>query len=201
MVSESNNFPLRCDPEMSASFRSPRSRSALSSSSRESGATLVEASIAIGLLLTVIFGIAEFGLAFKDWLSVSHAAREGARTAAVFADSIYADIETLRMVDKDLRVASTEINWIRIFNPATGTGTTYAPAGTICGWNPCPDPDNPADYTVPTWNPLDRDITAPMTDRVGIQVDYDHEWVTGLFGSSTNHQLTVTFQIEPQVFE
>ena len=40
---------------------------------RERGATLVEAAVVYGLLFLTLFAVVEFGLAFKDWLSVSHA--------------------------------------------------------------------------------------------------------------------------------
>ena len=40
------------------------------------GQTLVEAALVYALLFLALFAVVEFGLAFKDWLSVSHAARE-----------------------------------------------------------------------------------------------------------------------------
>jgi Flp pilus assembly protein TadG len=49
----------------------------------ERGTTIVEAAIVIPLLLTVLFGIIEFGFAYNDYLAVRSAAREGARLAAV----------------------------------------------------------------------------------------------------------------------
>lgn len=47
------------------------------------GAALVEFAIVVLLLLTLVFGIIEFGLAIKDYLTISHAAREGARLASL----------------------------------------------------------------------------------------------------------------------
>lgn len=49
----------------------------------ERGATLVEFAIALPLLLTLLFGIIEYGLVFAQQVEVRHAAREGARLAAV----------------------------------------------------------------------------------------------------------------------
>lgn len=49
----------------------------------ERGTTIVEAAIVIPLLMTVLFGIIEFGFAYNDYLSLRSAAREGARMAAV----------------------------------------------------------------------------------------------------------------------
>ena len=168
---------------------------------RERGATLVEASIALFLLIVVTMGIAELGLAFKDWLTVSHGAREGARAGATYADNPHADIEILRAVDGDLAVANANaLNYVRVFNPSTGVGTTYTRAAGTCGWSPCPDPDDPG-YITPTWPPSSRDVTAPVTDRLGVEVGYTHTWLTGLFRSTSNFTVHVVYQIEPQLFQ
>lgn len=47
------------------------------------GAASVEFALILPLLLGLLFGIVEFGLLFKDQLSIQQAAREGSRTAAV----------------------------------------------------------------------------------------------------------------------
>jgi Flp pilus assembly protein TadG len=39
--------------------------------------------IFLPILVIVLFGIFEFGLAYRDYLAITHAAREGARMAAV----------------------------------------------------------------------------------------------------------------------
>lgn len=48
-----------------------------------SGTASVEFALVLPLLLGLLFGIIEFGLLFKDQLSLQQAAREGARTAGV----------------------------------------------------------------------------------------------------------------------
>jgi len=47
------------------------------------GAAMVEFAIVALLLVTLVFGIIEFGLLIKDYLTLSQAAREGARSAAL----------------------------------------------------------------------------------------------------------------------
>lgn len=49
----------------------------------EQGASAVEFALVLPILLLLIFGIIEFGLLYHDYLAVTHAAREGARMAAV----------------------------------------------------------------------------------------------------------------------
>lgn len=47
------------------------------------GASTVEFALIVPVLITLIFAIFQFGMAFGDHLAITHAAREGARQAAV----------------------------------------------------------------------------------------------------------------------
>lgn len=49
------------------------------------GASAVEFALLLPLFLLLVFGIIEFGLLMKDYLTVSHAAREAARYASVMS--------------------------------------------------------------------------------------------------------------------
>ena len=48
------------------------------------GTTIVEATIVFPLMLMLVFGIAEFGISFTRWNSLTNAVREGARAGVVF---------------------------------------------------------------------------------------------------------------------
>ena len=48
------------------------------------GTTIVEATIVLPLMLMLTFGIAEFGISFTRWNSLTNAVREGARAGVVF---------------------------------------------------------------------------------------------------------------------
>ena len=181
----------------------------------EKGATIVEAAIVYGLLLLALFAVLEFGLAFKNWLSVSHAAREGARAGATYGDDPRADIQILRQIEATLAPASLADGiQVRIFEAGTTPPVTpysYDPGndcsdlspGTIlvgcCDWTPCPEPWR-SSYTPPYWDPADRRIQAPNTDRIAVQVHFTHQWVTGFFAPDADFTTTTDFQIEPQVF-
>jgi Flp pilus assembly protein TadG len=52
---------------------------------RRAGTVTVEAALVLPLLLTLLFGIIEFGFIFKDLMLLHQGAREGARVAAVGA--------------------------------------------------------------------------------------------------------------------
>jgi Flp pilus assembly pilin Flp len=179
------------------------------------GATLVEAALVYALLFLALFAVVEFGLAFKDWLSVSHAAREGARAGATYGDDPTADIQILRDVERTLAPAGiAEGISIRIFNAAVPSiGEDYAftpgsdcsdnsPGMTLvgcCDWTPCPEPFRDT-YAPPGWDPSTRDVEAPGLDRIAVQVEFTHQWLTGYFVPSSDFTTVTDFQIEPQVF-
>jgi len=174
----------------------------------------VEAAFVFPLLFLALFALIEFGFAFKDWLTVSNAAREGARTGATFGADSQTDMEILRAVERTMSLLSiTEGTVVRVFDPVgSNPDTTYAymqgahglsplPGEPTCDWDPCPNPNRPLDYTPPNWLPVNRDVSAPFTERIGVEVQYEHQWLTSLFFSSTDFTTATDFQIEPQVFD
>jgi Flp pilus assembly pilin Flp len=180
----------------------------------ERGATIVEAAIVYGLLFLALFAVIEFGLGFKNWLSVSHAAREGARAGATYGSNPRADIQILNDVAGTLAAASIADGLVvRIFEPGGQSTTyTYSPPGDCsdnspgnilvgcCEWTPCPEPFRDS-YTVPNWNPANRDDSAPFTDRIAVEVQFTHVWVTGFFSPDADFTTVTDFAIEPQVFD
>ncbi len=182
------------------------------------GATLVEAALVYALLFIALFAVVEFGLAFKDWLSVSHATREGARAGATYGDDPTADIQILRDIERTLAPAGIADSIdVRIFDagsPATGEDYTYTPGSDCsdntpvglpalvgcCDWTPCPEPFRDS-YSVPGWDPSTRDVEAPDLDRIGVEVAFSHQWLTNYFVPSSDFTTVTDFQIEPQVFE
>lgn len=186
---------------------------------RDRGATLVEAAIAYGLLFLALFAVVEFGMVFKDWLSVSQATREGARAGATFGNDLSADIQVLDGVEAALIpqgwAAGDTVRIFRANNPSASESQTYTyspgfdcsdptnifPSGDCCDWSPCPEQFR-TNYTVPGWDPRDRDVTAPDTDRIGVSIQLAHEWITGFIGTGVIDLSTTTdFQLEPQFFE
>ncbi len=54
---------------------------------------------------------------------------------------------------------------------------------------------------MPNWDPADRDVEAPNLDRIGVEIQFSHDWLTNYFFDSTDFTTATDFQIEPQVFE
>ena len=65
---------------------------------REDGATLVEMAIVLPVLVLLIFGSMEFGLAFKERLTIASASASAGRTGATMGTRAEADIRILEAI-------------------------------------------------------------------------------------------------------
>ena len=61
-------------------FKFDKSKSKLRN---EKGASAVEFALVLPIFIMLVFGIFQFGIAFNNWIAITHAAREGARLAVV----------------------------------------------------------------------------------------------------------------------
>lgn len=52
---------------------------------RQRGQSLVEFALVLPIFLIVVFGIVDFGMGLRGWITITSAAREGARVGAVYA--------------------------------------------------------------------------------------------------------------------
>ena len=181
----------------------------------ERGAVLVEMAIVVPIFIVLVFGMLEFGLAFKDKLTMEHAVNQGSRRATVLGQDATADIEILNAFEDGLvGAASIDIVvWVDIFKTnadgSKGVYDRYVPDsdGLPCDWDPCPDPAivDPVTYGSPSnYPPCSRDIALEPgdgVDTIGVEVEYTHNWVTGVLGFSTQtwHE-TAHARMEPSLF-
>lgn len=90
----------------------------------EKGASAVEFALILPILVVLLFGIAQFGILFNHYLTLTHAAREGVRWAALEKS---VDIVKLKIIDasggldQDLLDIKVYIN--NIEEPDTGGAT------------------------------------------------------------------------------
>ncbi len=101
----------------------------------EAGTSVVEMAIVLPLLLLLVFGIGEFGIAFTRWNSLTNAVREGAREGVVFRNPCNAGtITTLIENTIDSFSASsgldTSIINTTVVGACTGTGTQLTVTAT-----------------------------------------------------------------------
>lgn len=162
------------------------------------GATLVEAAIVLPIFFLLVFGLLEFGFGFKDWLTINHAAREGARVSVAAADDVRADQLALEALEDGLIGGMKDsVNFVRIGNEDGSLFNTYTPASTACGWTPCPNPDDPG-FVGFDWPPSARDVEMPTVDRVVVTVNFTHDYLTGFIGDSVTWDASKIMRIEPQ---
>jgi Flp pilus assembly protein TadG len=81
---------------------------------REQGQALVEFTVILPVLLIVLWGIFQFGVAFNDYIQVTSAAREAARKAAVSrslgaAAATSAAVSAAKTTAPDLHLADSQI--------------------------------------------------------------------------------------------
>jgi hypothetical protein len=175
------------------------------------GATLVEAALSSVLVMTVLFGVLEFGLAFKDYLSMASAVRDGARTASTMGNDTLADYDIIQDVIK--RMPAVNPNQIQAIVVFKGTSTTSTistacqtgPVAGSCNWyGPTdiirPSTDFTGDAPAPDsyWAPKTRkDSLAGPPDYVGVWVKIYHGGITGLLHMSKSYSDQTIMRIEP----
>jgi len=172
----------------------------------EKGASLVEVGLVLPLLILLAVGLSEVGFLVIDYITVTNAARSGARTGAAAADDPLADDFILNVVEEaacNLRFGDLEK--VYIFDaPASGEMPTlpstdvnvYVNGGTLqCNLG--------AHGLVPDtnccgWPSTGRDRTPPSFDTIGVRVEFTHSSVTGIFPfPTTNWDETAVMQVEP----
>lgn len=173
----------------------------------ERGATLVEFSFIFTFLLMLAIGAFEYGMALRDWQSVTIATREGARVAASAANYEEADCTILEATAGALQSFQVgDINFVHIYKsdetgfwPGLGTeNAIYRPAGT--GDTPVPEcpfwtVHNPAS----AWEPADRLNPFGEPFWIGVRLEYSHPWQTNFlwWNGAAEWSDDAVFRIEP----
>jgi Flp pilus assembly protein TadG len=180
---------------------------------REKGATLVEAAVIMPILLLLIIAIMEYGLVFKDYLTVSYLSREGARIGALAGDETTADCAILIGLGELVTPADlARIDRIEIYQANQNTGVQGAT--NVAVYNDpndptaCNIPADPSDgwsFTSVAWPPNSRNtaVGSNPLDILGVRVILNRSWLTGFGpfqGNVTIDESTIT-RLEPEVFE
>lgn len=180
----------------------------------ERGAVLVEFAIIAPVLSLLIFGMIEYGLLFRDYLTVSNVTRTGARVGSASGNDQYSDYNILQAVKGAagaLPGGATSLQQIVVFK-AAGTGstpdlTTCSTNGTcnvytgsqLSSLNSSQFGCGAGDLDV-TWCPSTRVVSqsGSGTDYVGVWVKINHKFMTGFFGSARTITDSVVMRIEPK---
>jgi len=176
----------------------------------DDGAAMVEAAIVMPLLMLLVFGIIEWGLAFLTATSTNSAARAGARTAsALTKNSTYAD-QAVLAVEQNLKGAipfATPLEmWVYRVDPS-GSNTSGYPVGNP-GFSDCTTDCikyswNGTDFVAtggPGWSAASQQACGNPTsfDSLGVYLKVRHNFVTNFFGSSKIIAEHTVMRLEPQ---
>ncbi len=103
---------------------------------RQAGTSVVEMALVLPLLLLLVFGIGDFGIAYTQWNSLTNAVREGARVGVVFQTPCNPAAVTTAIVNTvSTFAASSGLDGPSIVttvtNPCAGTGTQLTVRSTL----------------------------------------------------------------------
>lgn len=189
----------------------------------ERGAALVEAAFITPVFALLIFGILEFGLTFRDYLTVANVSRDSGRAASAFGDGLYADYNIIQVATQSSKgFRPNEIQRLIVFNAGSVDGSIHdtshpahacltATIGISGVCNVYDAADIAADKALfgcksgedldRFWCPLSREVRASgPPDYVGVYVRARHDFITGLFGPGMNLTDEIVMRIEPQDF-
>lgn len=183
----------------------------LKSRSKEKGASLVEVGLVVPLLILLAIGLSEIGFLVIDYITVTNAARSGARTGAAAADDPSADAVILDVVEEavcNLRFSNVES--VTIYKAPSDGSVPTLPSNDANVWvNNGPLTSLQCDVAGShgfsmdpnccNWVSTGRDRIPPDLDELGVEVVFSHSSVTGLFPFPTvNWTETAVMQLEPE---
>ena len=170
---------------------------------RERGAALVEFSLVASLLMTMAIGTYELGMAWNDAQLVTQAARSGARVAAQLGSDNQSDQRILEAIEAGLGDLEPGLVKIVIFDAAATDGQMPSSCETAShpgrsGKCSVYARTHFSTFVQGSWLPSTRNDEIKNADYVGIHVEVDRPFLSGLLGQTS---LTITDQavmrIEP----
>ena len=181
----------------------------------DDGSVLAESAMLMPFFELLLFGMLEFGGAFRDYLTLSNAASTGARQAGIQGNSASADWNIILAIkNASGAMPLSQITRIAIYKASSPTAGLPANCDTG-GVANCNSYDatavasvtssgtQPVSWTTcagPTSNycPTGRVVSASNPDYLGVWVQIVHPWITGLFGKSLTMTQTSIIRLEPQ---
>ncbi len=165
---------------------------------------MIEMALVFPILVLLIVGMLELGMAFKDFLTVSHAAREGSRVGAFVGDALDADCQILLATVAALNPGDVNrLQRIEIYKADSNGNQITSKTNT---WTyQSGDPNDCLSWSeAVTWPSTSRQVTAGPTplDIIGVRVILDRSWITGFppfVGSYTIDETTI-IRMEPEAF-
>lgn len=171
--------------------------------------------VVLPVILLVVLGTVEIGMAFKDILTVGALSREGARIAALAGDDGNADCAVLVGIAEIASAGDlSRIDEIQIFEAGLPSGQPINGNVNIAEYNggdplSCisyTDITDGWDFTATPYMPGERNTTAgsePL-EVIGVRVILTREWVTGFppfNGGPYDVDDDTISRVEPEAFD
>jgi Flp pilus assembly protein TadG len=176
---------------------------------------MVEFALIAPIFFLLVFGMLEYGMVFRDYLTVANTTRSGARVASAGGKNVAADYQILQSVKSaSAALPSSSIVRIVVFrSDATGVFNASCKAGTavtnLAGTPGC-NVYSAADMSLTQaqltttgksnfWAPTTRKDTQSGTgsDYIGVYIKVDHPMITKLFGTTFSLTDNTIMRIEP----
>ena len=185
---------------------------------RERGAALVELALLVTLLITLVLGVFEIGMAWSDHQDVTRSSRSGARVGSQLGKAPQSDNQILRAVQAGLQDQASHVTKIVVYEadangdmpaacktasaPYSGSAhcnvynaATFSELGTASKWGSgttCGTLDN-------NWcSATARNNAQDTATYLGVYVEVERHYLTGLFGGGTHRMSeTTVMRIEP----
>ncbi|MGE0879891.1 MAG: TadE/TadG family type IV pilus assembly protein [Acidimicrobiia bacterium] len=187
----------------------------------DAGTAVVEAAIVAPVFFLLLLALLEYGLVFKDKMSVNNGANAAARQASANGSDALADYSILVSARNDLSALDRAVDRIVVFKatsreeavPAAclGVSTATLPAGiaglcnvynasaltrakTDFGFDAIYRPDG--DLLDKYWAPTSRLDSAGTTEYIGVYVEATHVNLTGILPSDVVMKSTIVVPYE-----
>lgn len=170
----------------------------------ERGAALVEFAIVASLLVTLVLGTIEIGMAWNDSQLVIQASRSGARVAAQLGQDPNADLRTLEAIEAGLDQLGTGVQRIVVFDASVGDAPTAACQGSghpgVAGSCSVYDQGHFTSFNQGAWLPNSRNNNIDDADLVGVYLELERPLQTGFFGGTEmTLEETTIMRVEPSL--
>ncbi len=185
---------------------------------REAGAVLVEAAIVIPILLFLCFGIFEVGIAWRSSNELTRSVGAAILDTGRQTDGRYSDLYAMERITASLGTTES-LDWVIVYQTTSADsappvdcltaaasvasngfdgvsdvcnvyGGTFAETATTADFvgDACVSTDPDFNFCTTT-----RAGTMTSTDRIGIAVQVQHDWLTGFFpgGVTLNDQAVI----------
>lgn len=161
------------------------------------------------LLVIVLVGTLEIGAAFRDFLTTSHAVREGVRLLSAKGDDPEADCSALLAAVETLTVSGDldDLERIEIYQADADGGQIALKTNTYSfSFGDPEDCDDWDGYPGANYPPISRQVLAggatPL-DIVGMRIVYTHSWLSQIppFSGVISIDETTISRLEPEGFE